>query len=155
RYWVQAPWLQGAVASPRAALSVQLHPLLHLNSSQLSGQRFSSRFTGEEFFLNDHVVQGSRVLPGVAYLEMARAAVASSLEEGGARALELREVVWLQPLVVAEPQQVHIALTVREAEQIEFEVYTQPDPSGAQVVHAQGRVVLDEQRAALREQIDL
>ncbi len=52
-----------------------LHPLLHCNTSDLSEQRFSSTFTGREFFLSDHVINGRRVFPGVAYLEMARAAV--------------------------------------------------------------------------------
>ena len=32
-------------------------------------------FTGDEFFLSDHVVNGQKILPGVAYLEMAREAV--------------------------------------------------------------------------------
>ena len=49
--------------------------LLQQNTSDLSEQRYSSTFTGEEFFLTDHVVNGQKVLPGVAYLEMARAAV--------------------------------------------------------------------------------
>ena len=64
---------------PRAVSAV-LHPLLHSNTSDLREQRYSARFTGEEFFLRDHRVvlsggAGERVLPGVAYLEMARAAV--------------------------------------------------------------------------------
>ena len=39
---------------------------------------------GEEFFLRDHVVQGQKVLPGVAQLELAREAAQQSLglEEG-------------------------------------------------------------------------
>jgi polyketide synthase PksN len=43
-------------------------------------QRFSSTFRGDEFFLVDHVISGQRVLPGVAYLEMACAAVREALE---------------------------------------------------------------------------
>ena len=53
-----------------------LHPLLQRNTSTLAGQRYSSRFSGHEFFLADHVVQGRRLLPGAAQLEMARAAAA-------------------------------------------------------------------------------
>ena len=55
-----------------------IHPLLQQNTSDLTEQRYSSTFTGGEFFLADHVVRGQRVLPGVAYLEMARAAVAAA-----------------------------------------------------------------------------
>ena len=54
------------------------HPLLHENLSTFGEQKFCSRFTGEEFFLRDHVVQGEKTLPGVAYFEMARAAVERS-----------------------------------------------------------------------------
>ncbi|MFX9127653.1 hypothetical protein ABTN71_19915, partial [Acinetobacter baumannii] len=74
RYWVPA-----VAASATAGATARLHPLLHRNTSDLAGQRFSSRFSGEEFFLKDHVVGGQRVLPGVAYLELARAAVEQSL----------------------------------------------------------------------------
>ena len=78
RYWIEnnATSLQN-----RQPLSAQLHPLLHRNTSTLSEQRFTSTFTGEEFFLMDHQVQGQKVLPGVAYLEMARAALTAAGEE--------------------------------------------------------------------------
>src|SRR5260370_28694640 len=71
---------QFSLRSPLSAESAILHPLLHRNTSDLSEQRYSSIFTGEEFFLVDHQVKvdghaSQRVLPGVAYLEMARAAI--------------------------------------------------------------------------------
>ena len=78
RYWVPEPV---AAVAGGAGQPVLLHPLVHENTSDLSGQRFRTRLSGEEFFLSDHVVQGRRVLPGVAYLEMARAAVARSVGE--------------------------------------------------------------------------
>src|ERR1051325_726298 len=61
--------------SPSASSSVTslvLHPLLHRNTSDLSEQRYSSTFTGEEFFLRDHQLRikddrVQKVLPGVAY----------------------------------------------------------------------------------------
>ena len=53
-----------------------LHPLLQANTSDLAGQRFTSRFTGAEPFLADHVVAGSPLLPAAACLEMARAGCA-------------------------------------------------------------------------------
>ena len=54
-----------AFKSERAAI----HPLLQQNISDFTEQRFGSTFTGREFFLADHVVNGQRVLPAVAYLE--------------------------------------------------------------------------------------
>src|SRR5690349_7710199 len=61
-----------------------IHPLLHRNTSDLGEQRYRSTFAGDEFFLADHQVKpdgqsAHKVLPGVAYLEMARAAIADAL----------------------------------------------------------------------------
>src|SRR5499425_413838 len=62
--------------SRRSSISAAavIHPLLHHNTSDLSEQRYSSTFTGEEFFLADHRVRTDgaaiqKFLPGVAYLE--------------------------------------------------------------------------------------
>ncbi len=59
--------------------------------------KFGASFTGTEFFLADHQVQGQKILPGVAHLEMARAALAQALDSDSA--VELSEVVWLRALV--------------------------------------------------------
>jgi hypothetical protein len=71
---------------------------LHENTSDLTEQRFSTTFTGEEFFLAGHVVKGQKLLPGVAYLEMARAAVEKAAERGkeGHTGIQLKNVVWLR-----------------------------------------------------------
>jgi acyl transferase domain-containing protein len=80
RYWL--PQGGEAVGQRHDTLAVRaLHPLLQRNTSDFSALRFSSRFTGEEFFLAHHRLRGQRILPGVAYLEMARAAVASARGE--------------------------------------------------------------------------
>jgi polyketide synthase PksN len=109
-YWLAPEARPIAVVSGRV-----LHALLHENTSDLREQRYSSRFTGDEFFLADHVVLGERMLPGVVYLEIARAAI----EHGAGRELqpetgqaypvappmELKNVVWAQPLTVSgEPR---------------------------------------------------
>ena len=75
-----------------------LHPLLHRNTSDLCAQRFSTRLSGEEVYL--HEVNGARVLPDVAHLEMARAAVAAVAGEDTRDRVRLEQVEWLQPVVV-------------------------------------------------------
>ena len=52
----------------------KLHPLLDDYVANPEVHRFRKRFTGEEFYLADHRINGATILPGVAYLEMARAA---------------------------------------------------------------------------------
>ena len=123
RYWIDiSANKQGAatVASPTVPTTAVIHPLLHSNTSDLSEQRYSSIFTGEEFFLADHQVAANgnarqKVLPGVAYLEMARAAIEQALPaRPEPTVLEMRNTVWAQPIVVSENKQVNIALLENE-----------------------------------------
>ena len=113
RYWIEA-----RSATPSHAV---IHPLLHTNISDLNEQKYSATFTGDEFFLKDHQVRtkqrtgsGSplqKVLPGAAYLEMARAAIGQAAPvHHGASVLQLHDVVWLQPIAVAQDKQVNIAV---------------------------------------------
>lgn len=117
-----------------------LHPLLHRNTSDLTQQSYTSSFTGDEFFLRDHRIQGKKVLPAVAYLEMTRAAVALALPSQPATSvLEIRNVAWAQPIVHPENSEVLIALFQTADEQVEFEVYSASD-----TLHCQGNAIFRE-----------
>ena len=146
RYWVDLSALGRGTATGGATTAV-LHPLLHSNTSDLSEQRYSTLFTGDEFFLADHQValegQASRrILPGVAYLEMARAAIEQALPgRSGGVALELSSTVWAQPLVVSGETRLDIALSANDDGQIEYEIYSAA--GGEETIHCQGRAVLD------------
>ena len=145
RYWLSPRSKSGSVAKRDGAPATLafLHPLLHQNTSDLKEQRYSTRLTGEEFFLAGHevAVNGSgkrKVMPAAAYLEMARAAIeqASGEREEGA-VLELRDVVWAEPLVVEEEgREVNIALQAEETGEIGFEIYSVE--GGEEIVHCQG-----------------
>lgn len=74
-----------------------LHPLLHKNTSNFKEQRFSTTWTGDEFFLADHKVNKERILPGVAFLEMAREAIEQTIEKTNFF-LCLKNVVWQRPI---------------------------------------------------------
>ncbi|UAA37463.1 SDR family NAD(P)-dependent oxidoreductase [Paraneptunicella aestuarii] len=137
-------------SSATASASI-IHPLLHTNTSDLGQQSYRSTFSGEEFFLADHQVKmGSaaqaKVLPGVAYLEMARAAIAQALPELPEDAiLELRNTVWAQPVVVNKLKSVNIALIETETGAIDYEIYS--DVDGQEVIHCQGQAVFTSQVA--------
>ncbi|MCP5006186.1 MAG: hypothetical protein GY941_19930, partial [Planctomycetes bacterium] len=139
RYWVSETQRKGMIAKAGAAVPV-IHPLLHENTSDLLEQRFTSTFTGKEFFLNEHKIRGEKVFPGVGYLEMARAAVENaSGEKGEGTAIHLKNIVWAQPIVVDDPgQKVHIGLYGEDEGQIQYEVYTESDNEENAVVHSQG-----------------
>ena len=130
-------WVANRVQKDDIRCTELLHPLVHLNSSTLYEQRFSSTFTGQEYFFADHIVGGKKMLPGVAYLEMARAAVAFSSPEPVAR---FRNIIWANP-VEAEPgavTNVHIKL-MPEKEGIAFQVFSE-SPDNNRILHSQGSV---------------
>ena len=126
-----------------------LHPLLHENASDFTGTRFVSRFTGTEFFLDDHKIGVARVLPAVAYLEMVRAATerAANLPalreaeaDGQSLSVVIRDVAWVRPLVVNAATNVEVCLTLDDAQEIGFEVYA--DASGERLLHSRGRALV-------------
>ena len=138
RHWVQIEHDMRLTTGMRP----HLHPMLHENISDLARQAFRSTFVGDEPFLSDHRVRMGdtleRVLPGVAYLEMARAAVAAAVPEGSRTpVLELRDCVWLQPLVVRDAQPAMVGLTGAPGGELGFEVWTESD--GRRRVHSEGR----------------
>src|SRR5690606_31997302 len=87
---------------------MKVHPMVHKNISTFSEQKFIATFSGDGFFLKDHVVSGEKFLPGVAYLEMVRAAMELAANDevlelqdtGKDFAIQLKNVAWIQPAVV-------------------------------------------------------
>lgn len=164
RHWLPLD----ALARPLAEAVATLHPLVHRNTSTLREQRFSSTFTGEEFFLADHRVHGSRVLPGVACFEMAIEAAALAWERdpraSGDATFVLKDVVWLHPLRVDAQTTVHVRLVPTDTEDLRFEIYTRAGNAtddADQTVHSRGAIAIASPRphefvdvAALRRGCD-
>ncbi len=152
RYWIDTA-TDGRVAAEGAAVAV-LHPLLHANTSDLSEQRYSSTFTGEEFFLTDHRVRmhdgaAEKLLPGVACLEMARAAIEQAAPvRPESSILELHNMVWLKPVVVTDPKQVSIALFATDNDRVDYEIYS--IEAEQETLHCQGQAVFSRKSAPAR-----
>lgn len=126
-----------------AAAPSTLHPLLHANVSDVSGLIFTSEFHGEEFFLRDHVVLERRVLPGVAYVEMVRAAAALALPGDRTRTLEFQDHAWIQPVVVDDTFALTVALHDNGEDEdgghwLEYEIRS--EGGSGETPHASGRV---------------
>ncbi|SFR72218.1 SDR family NAD(P)-dependent oxidoreductase [Anaeromicropila populeti] len=75
----------------------KLYPMIHKNISTLAEQKFSSVFTGKEYFFQDHRVKGTQLLPGAGYIEMALEAMSSSMDEN--YLIKLNNVIWGKPLM--------------------------------------------------------
>jgi len=145
RYWV--PDMEGnSIRTTSTVVSSSIHPLLHKNTSDFYEQRFSSVFTGKEFFLSDHVISGQKVLPGVAYLEMARAAAtqAAGMIAEAENRIKLRNIVWVRPIIVGDqPTHIHIGLYPKDDGEIDFEIYGHSHSDAESVVYSQGRAVIN------------
>ena len=121
-----------------------LHPLLHRNVSDLSRQTYRSTFGGDEFFLADHRVAGRRVLPAVAYFEIARAALRDASPEAIAsgQAIELRHVAFAQPLFADDEAGLAVEVFEGDDSQFGFEVFGVDDAGGNAPLHCAGSIAL-------------
>ncbi len=145
QYWIpktEKNTSSGRVDTPFSVS--QIHPLLHRNTSDLSQQRYSSIFNGTEFFLADHQINGQKILPGVVYLEMARAAVEQAavilFDNEESMGIHLKNVVWVRPITInSDAKEVHVGLFAERNNRIQYEIYTESEnPEEEYVVHAQG-----------------
>ncbi len=144
RYWlpeISPASVPGAsVSTPSMPTTpAQLHPFIGSRDAAEKGA-FRSTFTGNDPILRDHKVGDQSILPGVAYLEMARAAV--ELSNPRSRVTKLKNVVWLRPMPCANGElQVQIRLNPNK-ESVVYEIST--EENSARVVHSQGRVYCGE-----------
>lgn len=127
-----------------------LHPLVHRNVSNVGELCFSSTFCGEEFFLRDHQINAQKILPGVAYLELARAAAEQAAGTFGATPIRLENVVWMQPFILAPEANDTLRIAIAPAEdgsqeqvqtRLEFEIYSGDADTPDIVPYCQGDIL--------------
>jgi polyketide synthase PksN len=119
-YWLAAPQLAApkpvlpvstaqAEANPSPTAPVRQHPLLQQQWQRQGQTSVQNAFTGQEFFLADHQIQGRPVFPAAAYLETLCAACQPfmptadcSPHQAPSPVLEIADVVWLKPFSPAD-----------------------------------------------------
>jgi polyketide synthase PksN len=105
--------------------------------------------TGQEFYLRDHLVNGRKVLPGVAYPEFGRRAAGGA----GLPAGQIRDLRWLHPIEVnGSPVDVTIHFR-REGGGHAFEFRS--NPGAGELVHARGVLLPPPGGAGLPGRVDL
>jgi acyl transferase domain-containing protein len=149
-------------AAPTAAERLDIHPLLDrcLRENAEEAVYETDFSAGRHWPLAEHKILGRPALPGTSYLEMARAAFehhAAAFEARVAAAVELREVLFLTPLVLDEQEIRTVRLTLtREPDGFGFRISSRLPATGDRVadpaaaagerdeaawqVHARGRV---------------
>ncbi|WP_160138415.1 SDR family NAD(P)-dependent oxidoreductase [Chryseobacterium sp. c4a] len=150
RYWKPENTLYHKIedVKEKGSQSLELHPLLHTNISDFYSVKFTSSFTGKEFFLADHVVNDTIILPGVAYLEMVLAGLnqAFSLEKDESPLVCFSNVSWLRPLVIEEGgRETYLELSENEDDVVSFEITGNNEAD--KVLHVQGKVTIYEPEA--------
>ncbi len=124
----------------------KLHQLLHRDISDSDENKFATRFTGEESCFTDHIIAGKKILPGMAYLEMARAAIEhiSGISEDKQTKILLENVVWTKPISVEdEAVNVYVRLFFKENEETAYRIFTQPDGINTEpLIHNQGTALV-------------
>ncbi|HEU4767887.1 MAG TPA: SDR family NAD(P)-dependent oxidoreductase, partial [Pyrinomonadaceae bacterium] len=116
-----------------------LHPLIDSNESTLSEERFRKLLTGDEFFLRDHRIGDHLVLPGVAIIEMARAAGEIAAER---RVAAIRNIVFSSPVSIAREAKAFFVSLQPVDEAVDFQVYSLKD-DGQRETHTQGKLVYE------------
>mgnify|MGYP005834515199 CR=1 FL=1 len=114
----------------------RLHPMIDKNTSTFWEQKYSTQFTGQEFFIKDHIVSGKKLLPGAAFIEMAQAACKIAGELNSIDSIS--DIVWMRPLAVNdEPKNIELVLRPGDRA-IEFEV--KGKENYVDVTYSKGRV---------------
>ena len=106
----------------------QRHPLLHRELTNGGGVYGTDFSVTEHWVLDDHRIVGTAVMPGTAYLEMARAAVEKRRQQS---ALEIRDAFFLAPLALRDDE-IREVRTIVDEEGGEFSFKVVSKPSAAE-----------------------
>jgi natural product biosynthesis luciferase-like monooxygenase protein len=138
----------------RGSVRALEHPFLEKCLIKATGEEtyvtlFDAR---RHWVLNEHRLVGTAVIPGVAYIEMVRAALGARAE---GRAIELRDVFFMAPLKVGDDRAREVRLTLKpDGDEFNFwvesDATTDDGEGGGPRRYAVGRVVLVEPRPARR-----
>lgn len=97
--------------------------------------------SGQEPFLRDHLVNGQPVLPGVMYLALIQAVAQQCWGCGShAQTMEIRDLVWLQPMYVSDPIVVTIQVQATSDGGLGCTVLSTSREAQALLTHAKARV---------------
>lgn len=119
-----------------------IHPMIDSNESTLQGFVLKKSISLADFYVRDHIVNDKVIVPGVFYLEMARAAAVVAT---GQEVVQLTNIMWLQTCVLDTKKKDVFVSVLSKQQYYEFEIYSMKDKK--KVVHAQGRIHTKNQSA--------
>jgi probable biosynthetic protein (TIGR04098 family) len=147
KYWIEPVKPSITIESALKTVQSQLHPLVHRNVSTLDEHLYVSEYSGQETVYKDHVVDGNKVLAGVAYIEQASVALEQATAQ---RIWGLKDIFWQQPLLVNTQKEVFTRIN-SDLKNNSYEIYTKENESV--LIHGKGSAILQEPQQP--EKIDL
>jgi acyl transferase domain-containing protein/NAD(P)-dependent dehydrogenase (short-subunit alcohol dehydrogenase family) len=148
RYWIaqeEPPCAEGERIPRQRGEPPQPEPAAPDAAASPSRREERMRLDGSEPFVRDHVVAGTKVLPGVVYLDLALRAAARAQ---GAPVRRLRGVTFARPLL-CDGGPVDIRCRVeRDGEALRWQVLSASDP-GEPTPHAEGLALAEPTLPAL------
>ena len=116
-----------------------VHPLIEKNTSDFFEQKFTNRVTTDKFYVKDHTIDETCILPGVITIEMARAAYMQSNSDVDLEKdqIEIRDLIWRKSIAIEkEPVEVGMSLYLESESEAAFELYLTED----EIVCSEGRI---------------
>ena len=138
-YWLPVELMVAPVEQAAEANPVDLRVR---GGAQDESGVFYRELEGDEFYLIDHRIGGSTILPGVAHMELAWSAASQFL--GAGRRFLLQNVVWVRPILF-EGATVRLRIALKpKGERWRFEISGIDPGSSEWSIRSQGNVALEE-----------
>lgn len=151
-YWIPVPGFRPSsdfpvTGSDKSVFKLELEEVRRDERQGEEAVTYSTMLTGHEYVIADHYVGDKKVLPGVAYVEMARSAAGLLLKWKLAR---ITQIVLISPIMVDHAGlRLFIALKPQQDKQ-QFEIYSY-DANDARIVHGQGLIEAAESPSGISE----
>ncbi|HKX29264.1 MAG TPA: SDR family NAD(P)-dependent oxidoreductase, partial [Blastocatellia bacterium] len=138
RCWAPLPKHSTAMANGAIADNAAIGGMIKriVPAASLDGKSvvvFETQLAPQDRVLDHHRVEAQRILPGIAYLEMAIEAAKYTFPD---RDLVLKDVVWMQPLPVREAAQTVITELEPHDNEVRYEISSIGE--GRKQIHARG-----------------
>ncbi|MDX6191629.1 SDR family NAD(P)-dependent oxidoreductase [Flavobacterium sp. Fl-318] len=151
RYWLKS----NTIIESNSAVQ-KLHPLLHQRINVAEGnQKFNSIYLGEEHFFRDHIFRNEKILPGVAYLEIAKTAGEKCIEKS---ITQFKNVLWLQPIWHRDKTIEIETEIIKQGDSLQYVIYSTIATAGVsgqeKQIHGQGELTSTETSAPVKHDIE-
>ncbi|PEM82483.1 hypothetical protein CN558_30060, partial [Bacillus wiedmannii] len=125
----------------KKTINTEYHPLIgdiDIDSMLSNGLTIQNCLFKEDLIVKDHQLMGQPVLPGVGYLEIARAAI-SKIKRNSE--WKLGNMVWLEPMILKTEKRKFYIIAKEEDNRLQYEICSQE--GGESVTHFKGEAYKD------------